>query len=186
MLELNFHPFPELHTKRLLLRKFTYDDQEPIFELRSDRSVMKYIPRPVSETLEDARKHIELILQKIDANEGINWGIEELSSKKLIGVIGLFKVDKENYRAEVGYMLNSKWHNQGFMHEALQAVIDFGFKDMKLHSIEAIIDPLNEASANLLLKHKFRKEGHYLENCYFEGTFLDSVVFSLVKGIDYK
>lgn len=186
MLEVNFNPFPELETTRFYLRKFTLDDANDVFELRSNPEVMKYIPRPLAITVEDAVKHIELIIKRADENEGINWAIVEKSSKKVIGIIGLFRVIKENYRSEVGYLLNPKWHNKGVMHEALQEVIRFGFEDMKLHSIEAIIDPGNVASGKLLLKNKFRKEASFKQNCFFEGTFYDSEVFSLVKGIDYN
>lgn len=186
MLEVNFTPFPELETTRFYLRKFTLDDKEAIFEIRSNPETMKYIPRPLAVTVEDAAKHIEMIIKKSDDNEGINWAIVEKNSKKVIGIIGLFRLIKESFRAEVGYMLNPNWHNKGIMHEALQEVIRFGFENMKLHSIEAIIDPGNVASGKLLLKNKFRKEASFKQNCFFEGTFYDSEVFSLVKGIDYN
>lgn len=184
MLEFNFHPFPEIHTDRLLLRKFTPDDQENVFEIRSNPEVMRYIPRPIAVTIDDAIDHIEKILTMIDNNEGINWGIIEKSSRKLIGSIGIFNVKKENHRAEVGYVMNPRWHNKGLMNEALKAVLEFGFEHMKLHSIEAIIDPGNTASAKLLEKNQFRKEAYFKENCFFEGKFYDSVVYSKVNGID--
>lgn len=184
MIEFNFDPFPEIHTERLLLRKFTLDDQENVFELRSNPQVMKYIPRPLAVTIHDAVDHIEKILEIISKNEGINWGIIEKSSRKLIGSIGIFNLVKANHRAEVGYVLNPRWQNQGIMNEALNVVLDYGFEKMKLHSIEAIIAPENIASAKLLEKNKFRKEAYFKENCYFEGKFLDSVVYSKVKGID--
>lgn len=185
MLEVNFTPFPELETSRLFLRKFNLDDKEAIFELRSNPEVMKYIPRPLATNIEDAVKHIETILKRLDENEGINWAIVEKSSGKVIGIIGLFQLTKENYRAEVGYMLNPNWHNKGIMHEVLQKVIHFGFENMKLHSIEALIDPENVASSKLLLKNKFRKEAAFKQNCFFQGKFYDSEVYSLVRGIDY-
>jgi ribosomal-protein-alanine N-acetyltransferase len=185
MLELNFTPFPEIQTERLILRKFNLDDDESVFEIRSNREVMKYIPRPLALTIEDAIAHIQLTLKLLDTNEGINWAMQEKSSNKVVGSIGIFRVVKENYRGEVGYALNPRWHSKGLMHEALQAVIAYGFEKMKLHSIEAIIDPENIASAKLLEKNKFRKEAYFKENGFFEGKFFDSVVYSLVKGIDY-
>lgn len=184
MLELNFNPFPELHTERLLLRKFTLDDQESVFELRSNPEVMKYIPRPTAVTIDDAIQHIETILMTIANNEGINWGIVEKSSRKLVGSIGIFHVNKENHRAEIGYVLNPRWQNKGIMNEALQLALEYGFEKIKLHSIEAIIDPDNIASAKLLEKNKFRKEAYFKENCFFEGKFYDSVIYSKVNGID--
>jgi len=185
MLEVNFNPFPELETARFFLRKFTLADKEDVFEMRSNPEVMKYIPRPLAVTIDDAIKHIETILKKSDDNEGINWAIVDKNSRKVIGIIGLFRLIKEHYRSEVGYILNPKWHNKGVMHEVLQTVISFGFKELKLHSIEAIIDPDNIASGKLLQKNNFRKEAAFKQNCFFEGKFYDSEVYSLVKGIDF-
>jgi ribosomal-protein-alanine N-acetyltransferase len=186
MLETNFHPFPQLQTERFLFRKLELEDQEAIFEIRSNPEVMKYIPRPVAQTLADAATHIESVLTLLQENNGLTWAIEEKQSKQLIGTIGFWRFEKENYRAEIGYILNPKWHNKGVMHEALSVTIPFAFEHIQLHSIEAVIDPDNIASAKLLEKNKFRREGFYKENCFFGGRFLDSAVYSLVKGIDYK
>ena len=185
MLELQFTPFPEIQTERLILRKLNLDDDENIFEMRSNPEVMKYIPRPLAVTIDDAIAHIELTIKMSDHNEGINWAMQEKSSNKVIGSIGIFRISKENYRGEVGYILNPRWHGKGLMQEAIQAVISFGFKEMKLHSIEAVIAPENLASAKLLEKNNFRREAYFKENGFFEGKFFDSVVYSLVRGIDY-
>jgi ribosomal-protein-alanine N-acetyltransferase len=78
----------------------------------------------------------------------------------------------------VGYMLFPKYNGRGIVSEALQKVVDYGFNDMKLHSIEAILDPENKGSERVLLKNGFVKEGHLLENEYYEGRFLDSMIYS--------
>jgi [ribosomal protein S5]-alanine N-acetyltransferase len=186
MLEVNLSPFTPLETERFFLRQFKLSDKEDLFEIRSNPEVMKYIPRPLAITVEDAVQHLERLEKVWNENEGINWAIEEKSSKKVVGIIGFFKFVKENYRVEVGYMLNPKWHKKGIMHEVLQVVIPFGFEKLKVHSIEAIVDPDNIASSKLLQKNHFRKEGSFKQNCFFEGKFYDSEIHSLVKGIDYK
>jgi ribosomal-protein-alanine N-acetyltransferase len=186
MLTLNFIPFPAIQTERLLLRKLEPDDKEAIFEIRSNPEIMKYLARPVAKTIADATAHLDNVLKNLQENTGIDWGLEERKSGKLIGTIALWRITKENYRGELGYVLNEKWQQKGFMHEALTAIIDYAFVQLELHSIEANVDPLNMASAKLLEKNKFRKEAHFKENVFFEGAFLDSVIYSLVKTIDYK
>src|SRR4051812_38750269 len=109
MLETNFHPFPELETERLFFRKLKLEDTAAIFEIRSNPEVMKYIPRPVAQTLDDAKAHIETVLTRLEDNIGINWAIEEKQSNCLIGTMGYWRIEKENYRAEIGYILNAKW-----------------------------------------------------------------------------
>ena len=87
---------------------------------------------------------------------------------------------KEDDRAEIGYMLHPKFHKQGIMQEAIIPVMKYGFTKMNLHSIEAVIDPRNKASENILKKNKFTKEAHFKENMLFNGEYLDSVHYSIL------
>lgn len=182
MLEINFLPFPILKTERLLLRHVNINDAETILSLRSNDEVMKYIPRPYLKTKEEALELIAMFDDKIENGIGINWGICFLDEpEKLIGIIGHYRLKPEHYRAEVGYMIFPEYNGKGIVSEALQKVIEYGFKEMKLHSIEAILDPENKGSEKVLLKNGFVKEGHFIENEYYEGRFLDSLVYSLLN-----
>ncbi|MEZ7500782.1 GNAT family N-acetyltransferase [Flavobacterium sp. Arc3] len=181
MLSINFNPFPNLETERLSLRRVVNNDVNEIFALRSDKEVMKYIPRPIAKTPEDALAHIATIDATIDRNEGINWAITLKNSDKLIGVIGHYRIQPQNYRAEVGYILHPDYHGKGFIPEALKKVIEYGFNIMKLHTIEAVIDPDNAGSEKVLQKSGFTKEAHFIENQFFEGQFLDSIIYSLLN-----
>ena len=181
MLEINFTPFHNLETERLLLRRVVIEDVNEIFALRSDQEVMKYIPRPLVKTTEDALAHIAMIDEKIDSNEGINWAITLKDNPKLIGLIGHYRIRPEHFRAEIGYMLLPEYHGKGIISEAIKEVVKYGFDVMKLHSIEAIIDPENFASEKVLQKNGFVKEAHLKENEFFEGRFLDTVIYSIVN-----
>jgi ribosomal-protein-alanine N-acetyltransferase len=181
MLDINFTPFPNLETARLFLRRISDQDVHEIFALRSDKEVMKYIPRPLAKSIEDALAHIALIDEKIEKNEGINWAITLKEDPKLIGIIGHYRIKPEHFRAEIGYMLHPEYHGQGIISEAIEEVVNYGFKVMKLHSIEAIIDPENFGSAKALQKNGFIKEAHLKENEYYEGRFLDTVIYSILN-----
>jgi ribosomal-protein-alanine N-acetyltransferase len=132
-------------------------------------------------TNEEALEHIAMIDAKIESNEGINWAITLKGSTKLIGLIGHYRIKPEHYRAEIGYMLLPEFNGKGIVSEAVQEVVNYGFDVMKLHSIEAIIDPLNDASAKVLEKNGFVKEAHLRENEFYEGRFLDTVIYSLLN-----
>ena len=180
MLSFNFTPFPVIETERLLLKQITNDDVNEVFELRSNPETMKYIPRPLVKTTEDALEHIAMIEEKILSNTGINWGITLKGSSKLLGIIGYYRMQPENYRAEIGYMLLPQFHGQGIITEAVKRLITYGFNDLKLHSIEAVIDPENRASEKVLQKCGFAKEAHLRECEFFEGKFIDKVIYSLI------
>lgn len=182
MLEFNFTPFPVIETERLLLRRITNDDVNEVFELRSNPETMKYIPRPLVKNNEDALAHIAMIDEKIETNVGINWAITLKDNPKLLGIIGYYRMQPENYRAEIGYMLSPDFHGKGIIPEAVNVLLKYGFEYLKLHSIEAVIDPENYASEKVLQKCGFVKEAHLKESEFWEGKFLDKVIYSLLNS----
>lgn len=177
MPELNFNPFPVLETDRLLLCKISLDDAENIFLLRTNEAAMKYIHKPKLNSIDDAKE----IIKKMNEPDRIQWGITLIKEYKIIGTIGYHRIEKDHYRAEIGYMLAPDYWNTGLMSEAITKVIEYGFNEMNLHSIEAIINPGNTVSRKILQKFNFIKEAYFKENFFFEGKFLDSEVYSLVK-----
>src|SRR3954470_731092 len=103
MLEFNFsNPFPALETDRLMLRQVTLHDAEDMFSLRTNEDTMKYINKPKPKVVADV---IELINRMNELTERIQWAITIKEQPKLIGTIGYHRVEKDHYRAEVGYMI---------------------------------------------------------------------------------
>jgi [ribosomal protein S5]-alanine N-acetyltransferase len=182
MLTVSFQPFPVLETCRLLLRAVSDTDMEQVYLLRSDPDSMKYLGKDPMNNKTQALEMIEKLTVAHQTNEGITWAIalkEEPS--RLIGTGGFWKITKEHYRAEIGYMLLPDYFNKGYMSEALQKMISYAFDKMNLHSIEANINPDNLASEALLVKMGFVKEAYFKENFYYKGNFEDSAIYSLVK-----
>lgn len=178
MLELNFEPFPILETERMILKGVSMGDAEAMFELRSNPDAMKYIQKPLAKSIAEIH---ELINKMTDYSQRIQWAMTLKDGNKFIGTIGYHRIEKENYRAEIGYMLHPDYWNTGLMSEAIAKVIEYGFNKMKLHSIEAIINPANDVSRKTLKKFNFVKEGYYKENFFFDGKFYDSEIYSLLK-----
>lgn len=181
MLQFNFTPFPVLETENLILRQINLEDDNQVFEIRSNPETMKFIPRPLAETIEDAQKFINDCNASIEKNDLINWAITLKKDNKLIGMIGFFRLQPKNFRGEVGYILNPNYHGKGIMKEALDKALNYGFENLKFHSVEAIIDPQNIASEKLLIKANFKKEAHFKENFFYKGEFLDTVIYSILK-----
>lgn len=182
MLSINFTPFPVLSTERLLLKSMRLADTESIFYLRSDPQVMKFINRPLITTFKEAEDWIRLVQSNLENNQGITWGIFLRERPEAnIGNIGLWRIEKENYRAEIGYMIEPAHQGKGIMSEAIQSVIEYGFSEMKLHSIEAQLNPENYASSRLLEKAGFVKEARFKENIFWNGKYEDTLVYSLIN-----
>lgn len=173
---MNFNPFPIKISKRLFLRSICASDAETILYLQSNQKVNQFIKRPEhrqTKSTEDALSFIEKQHKNIENNVSIVWGITLKNKPQLIGTICLWNFSKNRDIAEVGYDLNPEYHNKGIMSEALNMIIDYGFKELKLHKIEAFTDFKNESSKRLLTKNGFqlnalRKDIDNTSNLIFE------------------
>ena len=181
-LYLNFNPFPVLETERLLLREMTMEDASEFYFFRSNPDVLRYIDREPMTHPSEATAFMERIINQVKNNETIIWVIELKSQPgKMAGTITYWRLEKEHLRAELGYMLHPDHWNKGLVSEAMQAVINYGFTVMNLHSIEANINPANGSSRKVLQKAGFVKEAYFKENYYFRGDFIDSEIYSLLN-----
>src|SRR6185503_8940753 len=103
MLNRTFTPFPVLTTERITLRQLVIDDEQEIFTLRSDSEINKYLDRPVSKTVEDARNFINKVNENVDKNIALYWAMTLGDRNKLVGTICLFGFSDENDKCEIGY-----------------------------------------------------------------------------------
>jgi ribosomal-protein-alanine N-acetyltransferase len=181
MLEVSFNPFPVLETERLYLREITALDVNEVFALRSNPVTMQYIPRPLAKTQQDALDHINMISKGVADNDLITWAIALKEDNRLIGMICLLRMQLKNFRTEIGYILHPSFHGQRLIDESIKRVISYAFDTLKFHSIEAIIDPANSASEKVLLRNHFIKEGHLEQNEFYNGRFLNTVIYSLIN-----
>ncbi len=185
MLELNFHPFPDLRTERLLLRKITVNDSAELFYLRSDELVLEFIGKEPVANEEAVKGFIKGINLDIDASQAIMWGIALLENPAiLIGNICFWRIQSQHHRAEIGYTLHPGYWRNGIMKEVVLKVIEFGFEQMKLHSIEARISAENLASAALLKSTGFVQEGYLKEEVCFRNKFYDTIIFSKLNRMN--
>lgn len=173
---MNITTFPEINSERLTLRKIEESDSDVVLFLRSDKTINKFIHRPENrrtKNIPDAIKHIRKLNTEIENNKSFSWGITLKNYKGIIGTICLWNFSKNRKVAEVGYDLNPAFQRKGLMSEALKKVVNFGFNDIGLDSIEAYTHIQNENSKNLLEKNGFkflkeRKDNDNLSNVVFE------------------
>jgi ribosomal-protein-alanine N-acetyltransferase len=176
-----FNSFPEFESERLHFRKILLSDAKDIFLIRSNDEVMRFMDVPRHHTISDSEKLIQTAEETYNNEVGINWAIIEKKSNIFIGYIGFIRVTPEHCRAEIGYALKPEFWGKGYMHETINKLVRFGFKNMKLHSIEANVNPKNERSKKVLEKIGFKKEAYFRENYLFDNKFLDSIIYSLLE-----
>jgi ribosomal-protein-alanine N-acetyltransferase len=130
-------------------------DEQEIFALRSSDEINKYLDRPKANTLDEARNFITKIINGIAKNESIFWVVTPKDESKLLGTICLWKISKDEAKAEIGYELLPENHGKGIMQEVIPRVLQFGFEEIKLEMIEAELSPRNLKSVRLLEKNNF-------------------------------
>jgi ribosomal-protein-alanine N-acetyltransferase len=174
-------PFPHLETERLMLRPLTPADLEFIYQHFSDPDINRYLhdEEPIR-TRQDARAIVDFYTEP-GVQHYNRWVIVLKSNDKSIGTCGYHKWRKRHFCAEIGFDLAKVFWKQGLMTEALTATLEFGFGEMELNRIEALVHPHNLASIRLLEKLHFQNEGCLREYYYQGGMFHDCLKFSLLR-----
>ena len=173
--------FPSIETDRLVLRQITKDDAEDIFKYLSDETVMKYYGLEPFKSIDEAWEEIAWYQSTFDENSGIRWGITLKGHGKVIGSCGFLNKVPRHFRSDIGFELSQDFWGQGIANEALEAVIKYGFEQLNLQRIQALIEPPNNSSQKLVERNGFIKEG-LLRNYEFTcGEFNDLFMYSLIK-----
>jgi ribosomal-protein-alanine N-acetyltransferase len=173
--------FPVYETARLRLRAPLDEDIDPQFSVGSDEEVMRYYGMPPFTTREQSAGEIEWFRSTYREKQGIRWIITELGSDTYIGDIGYLKWEPKHRRAEVGYKLDRRHWNKGYVSEALVEVLRHGFTAMDLNRVEALVDPRNQPSIRVLEKRGFKRDGLLREYEIEYGAPVDVVMFSLLR-----
>ncbi|HEY4383066.1 MAG TPA: GNAT family N-acetyltransferase [Ktedonobacteraceae bacterium] len=177
-----FADFPCLTTNRLFLRQIQPKDTEALFETFSDEETMRFHGHEPHQSLDETRASIEQIWVRYIQREAIRWGITLKGEDRVIGSCGFHHFGSHFRHAETGYELNRAFWGKGIMTEATSAILTYGFAELELHRVEAIIDIANERSRGLLLKLGFTYEGNLRQRYFFRDRFEDEHYFGLLKN----
>lgn len=176
----------KLKTDRLKLREFNQPDAGKLAELLDNIEITKnlaVVPHPYS--LEEAEDFIERCQKKAEKEprKGYNFAIELKDSGELIGSISIDRRGKDEEVGVLGYWLEPEHWRNGYMSEALQKILEFGFDDLKLRRIEAEAHTENNASQKLLEKFDFKREGTRREAQRVEanGEVRDEDIYGLLS-----
>jgi RimJ/RimL family protein N-acetyltransferase len=172
----------EITTQRLALRLVREEDLPSLLEMNADDAVTRYLPYESWRGMEDAREWLGRAVARLAAGEAWQFVIVQRASGRVIGSCLLFHFDLPNGRAELGYLLGREHWGAGYMQEAAAALIDFAFGTVGLRRLEAQIDPRNEASARLLERVGFIKEGHLRQRWVSKGEISDSGLYGLLRS----
>jgi ribosomal-protein-alanine N-acetyltransferase len=176
-----YNELPTLETGCLRLRSIHHEDAADIFEYAADPRVTEFLPWLPHESIEDTHDFIATTLNRQEWPDLAPWGIEHKADGKLIGSCGFHHWRLEHARAELGYVLAQRYWGQGYMTEAVCAVIDYGFDAMLLNRIEALCRVPNLASARVLEKVGMKFEGILRQYMFAKGAYYDYKIYALLR-----
>ncbi|UJH90475.1 GNAT family N-acetyltransferase [Antarcticibacterium sp. 1MA-6-2] len=169
--------FPEIKTERLLLRQFQQDDLENVFYGLSHPEVIRYYGVNYK-SLEETQKQIKWFRELDVTGTGIWWAITSLEEKQFLGGIGINSLNEDHQKAEIGYWLLPDFWGKGIIAEAGRELIQYAFKNLNLHRIEAYVEDGNQNSEKLLEKLDFNYEGTMGDCEIKNGNFISVKIYA--------
>ncbi len=149
-----------LTTPRLILRRLTPQDAPAVFKnWTNDPEVTKYLMWSTHKSVDETLAILTDWSAKYDDNSFYLWGIVPQDLNEPIGTISIVKQDDETKMVHVGYCIGRKWWGQGYMTEAVKALIDFFFTKVGVNRFESRHDPRNPGSGKVMEKAGMKLEG---------------------------
>jgi len=170
-----------LLTQRLRLRPLANHDAPALLTIFSDVRVTQYGTMPPWPSVDEAHAMVDRDVNAMRRGERLRLGIERLEDATLLGTCTLFDLDPLCRSAELGYGLHPRAWGQGYMHEALMALLGYGYSELGLNRVMADVDPRNTASKRILERLGFTAEGLLRENCVIDGALADSALYGLLR-----
>lgn len=170
-----------LTTARLNLRPLQQDDAHALFAIWSDAEAMRYFSFPAMTSLDQATERVARKLSTAASGEDLICAIELRATGEVLGECALFNVHETCRRAEIGFSLKRTHWGRGYTSEAAAALVGHAFGTLDLRRIEADIDPRNAASARVLERLGFVREGLLRERWMVGDEVSDSALYGLLK-----
>ncbi|WP_215145252.1 GNAT family N-acetyltransferase [Exiguobacterium qingdaonense] len=166
------------------LRMFNTDDADALFKLTiASKSYLRewlgwldYI-----ETVEDSKRNIEGRIKGLIETGGRPKSFALIYKGELAGTIGFNEIDGGIQCGTIGYWLGQEFQGKGIMSRALESVIKYGFRDLKLNKIEIRVATENRKSRALPERFGFKEEGIIRDAEWLYDRYVDHVVYGLLR-----
>ncbi|OWA10251.1 GNAT family N-acetyltransferase [Streptomyces sp. CS159] len=172
---------PILRTDRLRLRPFTDADTDALFTLHSSTTVMRYWDSPPWTEPARAGRFLARCREMADDGTGVRVAVSRTGDGAFVGWCGLSEWTPVHRSASLGYCLDEAMWGHGYATEAARALLRWAFDTLDLNRVQAEADTRNDASARVLEKVGFVREGTLREDCVVNGEVSDSWVYGLLR-----
>jgi RimJ/RimL family protein N-acetyltransferase len=150
-----------------------------MYRLFSDPEVVQYTSVTQFADPSDAQRWIQRGLDAFESGAMYRWAIE--LDREVVGTSMIFGIDREHRNAEIGFAVLREYWGQRIVTRVIPPLLSFAFERLRLHRVEADVEPHNTASLLALQRHGFRKEGVLRERSFKRGRFHDSTILSILR-----
>lgn len=174
-------PTPTLVTERLRLRPFAASDADDLFALQSDARVLEFWDSPPWTDRAMIERFLGGCQAMADEGTGGRVAVERTEDRAFIGWCTFNSFNPDFRSGSLGYCFTAESWGHGYATEAAGAVLSWAFGAFDLNRVQAEADTRNAASARVLEKLGFQREGTLREDCIVDGVISDSWVFGLLR-----
>jgi len=173
---------PILKSEKIVLRRLRRSDVESLTLNANNKNIARFIPGfPSPYTVEHARSWIDKTNRLYRKGTEIHFGICDIESDAIIGMVGFKNINCQSLNAEVGYWVGRKYWKRGIASEGLRLISGYAFGELKLHRIYAIVSSKNIASVRVLEKAGFLREACWREAHREGGRWFDVYSHGILK-----
>lgn len=170
-----------LRGERINLRKMKRSDARSIYRHANDMEIARYTKLPYPYRLRNAKEFIRKTHNRFIERKGYNFGIEWKETETIIGVMSFITVDHLNKNAEIGYWVGREFWGKGIAREAINLILRFGFKRLKLKRVFALVMHPNVRSFKLLESCGFRYEGRMRKSAFRKRRWMDELIYAILR-----
>lgn len=146
-----------LSTDKILLRPITLEDAQDLFEYYSNDKVLKYLPIKTHKNIQETKSFIlTYFISNYNKKKHSHYAIVYKDNNKVIGNIGFNNISSKSSQGEIGICINPHYWGLNLSTELLDLILKYGFYDLKLKKIYAVVYNDNKYSKSSLLKYNFK------------------------------
>lgn len=166
-----FSKIPTVETPRLILRSMKVSDAEDMFDYAQREDLTRYLTWEPHADIGFTKEYLTYIGQRYRTGDFYDWAVVCKEDGRMIGTCGFTRFDFHSDVGEIGYVIHPAYHGQGYATEAVRAVMDFGFRKLELHRIEAKYIQGNDSSRRLMERVGMTFEGYARDAMKIKGEY---------------
>ena len=148
-----------IETERLHVRPVAQSDLAALMAVNGDPEVTRFLPYATWNSMDDAQAWFVRMDAIVSDGTALQMVLADKANGLAIGTCLLFRYDAAQSNAELGFVLGRSSWGAGLMREALSALLERAFATMGVSRLDAVVDPRNQASVQLLKRLGFVRDG---------------------------